>query len=46
MKEKTFRRLAAAILIIGTLATAGHLIYITQAYQHCSIICFIADEQW
>ncbi len=38
-----------ALLIVITLClllTIGHLIYVIYAYQHCSIIEFIAKELW
>ena len=46
MSEKTFMRLLAAIVVLGVAATLIHLAYAVYAYQHCSIIYFIAKELW
>ena len=46
MKKKTFYRLLLAVLIVCVVATAAHFAYDVYAYQHCSIIYFIAREVW
>ncbi len=46
MKQKTFCRLLIAVTALGAALTAAHLCYIVEAYQHCSIIQFIAEEMW
>ena len=46
MSEKTFMRLLAAIVIVGAAITLAHLAYAVYAYNHCSIIYFIAKELW
>ena len=46
MSNKIFIRLLVAVLAVCFLATAVHLIYAIEAYQNCSIICFIGKELW
>lgn len=46
MKIKTFYILLAAVLFVCVGLTAAHLIYDSIAYQHSSIIYFIARELW
>jgi hypothetical protein len=46
MKESTFYKLLIAITAVCLLLTAAHLCYAVYAYQHCSIIQFIAKEPW
>ena len=46
MTSKVFQRILFALLALGILFTAAHLIYAFYAYQHCSIIYFIAKELW
>ena len=46
MNEKRFSRLIYSVLAAGSALTLGHLAYIVYAYQHCSIIQFIARELW
>ena len=46
MKEKTFYRLLWAVLIVCLVVTAAHFAYDVYAYDHCSIIYFIAKEVW
>lgn len=46
MKERTFRILLWSVLAICLALTAAHLAYAIYAYQHCSIIYFIAKELW
>ena len=46
MKENTFWRLFWGLMTAGLAVTVAHLIYVIYAYQHCSIIHFIAKELW
>ena len=46
MSNKIFYRLLIAVLAVCMIATIVHLIYAIDAYQHCSIICFIGKELW
>lgn len=46
MKDRTFRIILFTVIILGLLATVLHVIYIADAYEHCSIIQFIAKERW
>lgn len=46
MKEKTFSRLLWGVVLLGGVLTLAHLFYAVDAYQHCSIIYFIAGELW
>lgn len=46
MKAKTFFIIFAAVLTACAGLTAAHLIYDYNAYQHSSIIYFIAEEMW
>ena len=46
MKPKTFRIVFACVLGLCLLLTAAHLAYARYAYQHASIIQFIARELW
>ncbi len=46
MKERTFRVILLAVIAICLILTVAHLIYAIDAYQHCSIIYFIAKELW
>jgi len=46
MKKRWFEILLGTVTGLGILATIAHLIYIIRAYQHCSIIQFIARELW
>lgn len=46
MKESTFYKLLFVITAVCLLLTAAHLCYAVYAYQHCSIIQFIAKEPW
>ena len=46
MKEKTFYWVLAAVVALCVLATVAHICYAAYAYQHCSIIQFIAKELW
>lgn len=46
MKDHTFSKILLAVTSIGTALTIAHMIYAVYAYQHCSIIYFIAKELW
>lgn len=46
MEDKRIWLLCVIILVIGMAFTIGHLAYIVYAYQHASIIYFIATELW
>lgn len=46
MTNRTFTRLLIAVIGIGLALTIAHLVYAVCAYQHCSIIYFIAKELW
>ena len=46
MSDYKFIRILIAIILIGTIITAVHSIYICYAYQNSSIIQFIARELW
>ncbi len=46
MKDRTFRVILYTVLGICALLTIAHFVYAIYAYQHCSIIEFIAKELW
>lgn len=46
MTERNFFRILIAVIAVCAVLTAVHLIYDFYAYQHCSIIYFIAKELW
>ena len=46
MKKKTYYNILIAVVAICIVLTIAHLIYAIDAYQHCSIIYFIAKELW
>ena len=46
MKQKTYYNILITIVAICLILTVAHLIYAIDAYQHCSIIYFIAKELW
>ena len=46
MKQKTYTILLAVIAALGLLATVLHIVYAANAYEHASIIEFIAREVW
>jgi hypothetical protein len=46
MKDRTFLIVLMAVLAVCVVLTAAHLAYAVYAYQHCSIIEFIARELW
>ena len=43
MKDKTFRRLLAGILLLGSIATAALAAYTYHLQKVCSIISYIAN---
>lgn len=46
MKPRTFRILFCCLAGLLLLLTAAHFAYAWYAYQHASIIQFIAKELW
>jgi len=46
MKDHTFTVLLLTLVGFCLALTVAHLIYAVWAYQHCSIIYFIAKELW
>ena len=44
MKEKTFVRLMAVVIIAGVLSTTALVVYTVQLRRNCSIITYIANE--
>lgn len=46
MAERTYFKILTAVIATCLVLTAAHLIYDIYAYQHCSIIYFIAKELW
>ncbi|MBQ8834286.1 MAG: hypothetical protein IJ001_05110 [Oscillospiraceae bacterium] len=46
MSEKTFTRVLIAVIAVCLMLTIAHFAYAVYAYQHCSIIEFIARELW
>ena len=46
MKPRTFHILLYSLLALCLLLTAAHFVYAYYAYQHDSIIQFIARELW
>ena len=46
MKPRTFRIVFAAVLGLCLLLTAAHFACACYAYEHASIIQFIARELW
>ena len=46
MKEKTFLGVLAVVVGVCLLLTIMHTAYAVYAYQHASIIAFIAGELW
>lgn len=46
MQPKTFRIVFACLLGLLLLLTAAHFVYAWYAYEHASIIQFIAKELW
>lgn len=46
MKDTAFYRLLLMVVCLCVAATIAHFAYAVYAYQHCSIIEFIAREPW
>ena len=46
MRERTFYIILFAVIGVCLALTLAHFIYAVYAYQHCSIIYFIAKELW
>lgn len=46
MKDKIFIRVFACVLALCLAFTISHAAYAVYAYEHCSIIQFIAKELW
>ena len=46
MKTRTFTIVLFTVLAVCALLTVAHAVYALYAYQHCSIIYFIAKELW
>lgn len=46
MKDRTFLIVLTAVLALCVVLTIAHLAYAVYAYQHCSIVEFIARELW
>jgi len=46
VRNKTFTILLLVVVGVCVLLTLAHLAYAVDAYQHCSIIEFIAKELW
>ena len=46
MKDRTFSIILYSLLGLCVLLTLAHFAYAVYAYQHCSIIEFIARELW
>ena len=46
MNDKTFAKVLIALVALCALATVAHICYAVYAYQHASIIQFIAKELW
>lgn len=46
MKSHIFSKVLIAVVALCLVATVAHIIYAAVAYQHSSIIYFIAKELW
>ena len=46
MKDRTFYTLLTCVILLCLALTVAHFAYAVYAYQHCSIIQFIAKELW
>ena len=46
MNDKTFAKVLIALVVLCAVATLAHICYAVYAYQHASIIQFIAKELW
>lgn len=43
MKDKTYRRLLAAVMILGVISSVILVLYTIRLYRSCSIITYIAN---
>ncbi len=46
MKQKTYFNVLITVVVICLILTVAHMIYAVNAYEHSSIIYFIAKELW
>ncbi len=46
MKQKTYFNILIAVVAVCLILTIAHMIYAVNAYEHSSIIYFIAKELW
>jgi len=46
MSTRVFWIVFAAVVAIGLALTVWHIVYAIDAYQHSSIITYIAKELW
>ena len=46
MKDSVFIKILIAVVAVCLMVTVAHFIYAIYAYNHCSIIYFIAKELW
>ena len=46
MNDKTFWLTLSGVVAACLMATIAHFVYAVYAYQHASIIYFIAKELW
>ena len=46
MNDKTYWRIVLCVVTLCLVLTVAHALYAVYAYQHCSIIEFIARELW
>lgn len=46
MKQKTYYNFLIAVVAVCLVLTVAHLLYAVDAYEHGSIIYFIAKELW
>lgn len=46
MKNRTYLHVLLGVIAVCLLLTVAHMAYGIYAYQHCSIIEFIARELW
>lgn len=44
MKEKTFIKILAVVIVAGILSTTALAVYTIHLRRHCSIITYIANE--
>ncbi len=46
MSARVFTKMMICVIALCLVLTLAHIIYAVYAYQHCSIIQFIAKELW